>query len=109
MELEPGEFSVHHARLLHGSYGNSSTRPRIGLSINYMSTRTIQQTNQGIDSAMLIRGEDHYGHFKLEPRPRGEFDAPAIAAYKEALLTPSGIGGADDTIYEIRPNLSRIK
>ena len=109
VELEPGEFSVHHARLLHGSYGNRSARPRIGLSINYMSTRVQQQSNGGIDSAMLVRGEDHYGHFKLEPKPRAEFDAAGLAAYKDALVTPSGIGGADDTIYETRPDLDRIR
>jgi non-heme Fe2+,alpha-ketoglutarate-dependent halogenase len=107
--LQPGQFSVHHARLLHGSYGNLSQRPRIGLSINYMSTRVQQQTNGGVDSAMLVRGVDSYGNFVQEPRPQGDFDAAGIDAYKAALLTPSGIGGADDSIYDMRPNLDHIK
>ena len=109
VDLQPGQFSVHHSRLLHGSYGNLSQRPRIGLSINYISTAVKQQGNSGCDSAMLVRGKDHFGNFKLEPRPEADFDPAGIAAYKEALLTPSGIGGADDSIYNKRPDLDRIR
>lgn len=106
--LQPGEFSVHHSRLLHGSYGNHSRRPRIGLSINYISTAVKQRAQGGLDSAMLVRGKDHFGNFALEPRPKADFDTASIAAYKAALLTPSGIGGADDSIYNKRPYLERI-
>lgn len=107
--LDAGEFSVHHPLLLHGSYGNHSARPRIGLSVNYIGSSVRQTTNGGVDSAMLVRGEDRHGHFNLEPKPRAEFDADGIVAYKKALLTPSGIGGADDSIYEMRPDLARIR
>lgn len=49
------------------------------------------------------------GNFVQEPRPQGDFDAAGIDAYKAALLTPSGIGGADDSMYNLRPNLDHIK
>ncbi len=109
VDLQPGQFSVHHARLLHGSYGNLSQRPRIGLSINYVSTAVKQRSNGGRDSAMLVRGKDQFNNFNLEPRPEADFAPTGIAAYKAALLTPSGIGGADDSIYNKQPNLSRIR
>ena len=108
VDLQPGQFSTHHARLLHGSYGNLSQRPRIGLSINYISTKVKQQTNGGSDSAMLVRGTDRFGNFALEPRPEADFDPASIAAYKAALFTPSGIGGTDESIYNKRPNLDLI-
>ena len=31
--------------------------------------------------AMLVRGRDTYGHFKLEPAPAADFDEAARAAY----------------------------
>jgi chlorinating enzyme len=108
VDLEPGQFSVHHARLLHGSYGNLSRRPRIGLSINYISTAVAQRANGGRDSAMLVRGNDSFGNFSLESRPEADFDQASLSVYKTALLTPSGIGGADDNIYNKQPDLGRI-
>jgi len=36
-------------------------------------------------TAMLVRGEDTYGHFDLEPRPAGDFDAAARAAHADAV------------------------
>ena len=40
---------------------------RIGLAIRYIPTYVRQVKVD--DSAMLVRGEDRYGHFELEPRP----------------------------------------
>ncbi len=108
VQLEPGQFSVHHSSLLHGSYGNVSDRPRIGLSINFMSSEVRQTTNGGYDSASLVRGVDEFGHFQLEPAPQSDFDSASIEAYKNALLTPSGIGGADDDIYDSATDPSHI-
>jgi hypothetical protein len=34
--------------------------------------------------AMLVRGVDRYGHFKLEPAPAADFDAAARAAYERS-------------------------
>ncbi len=95
IELEPGEISIHHSRLLHGSVGNSSSRPRIGLSINYFAAE-VRQTIPGVrDSAILVRGKDR-GFFELEPRPKTDFDADSIAAYKKYIQSQSGLGVYDD-------------
>ena len=36
------------------------------------------------DSASLVRGEDLYGHFELEPRPERDFDPQAVALHQKS-------------------------
>ncbi len=72
--LGPGEFSLHHVRLVHGSEPNLSGRRRIGFAIRYVPPY-VRQVAGPRDSAMLVRGEDRYGHFEPEPRPRTDFGA----------------------------------
>lgn len=40
LELEAGEVSFHHSMTLHGSYGNTSDRPRRGVVLNFMHPET---------------------------------------------------------------------
>ena len=87
--LDAGEFSIHHARVLHGSRPNTSDRPRVGLSVNYIAA-TVRQVS-GSDSATLVRGRDH-GNFRLEPRPETDCSPASTAAWLDALEFPSGIG-----------------
>ncbi len=92
IELEPGQFSMHHSMTIHGSGPNLSSRARIGASINYISTDVVQLKNNGLDSAMLVRGVDDYGHFENEIPPQTEFASEGIAEYKKAIGMPSGLG-----------------
>ena len=87
--LDPGEFSIHHARILHGSRPNASDRPRIGLSVAYVAAN-VRQTS-GPDSATLVRGRDH-GNFRLESAPDADVSPVAVSAWLDALEYPSGIG-----------------
>jgi chlorinating enzyme len=82
--LRPGEMSLHHVRLFHGSEPNRSTEPRIGFAVRYIPTY-IRQTAGQRDSATLVRGKDAFGHFDLEPRPETDFD-PACVAFHRAML-----------------------
>jgi non-haem Fe2+, alpha-ketoglutarate-dependent halogenase len=82
--LQPGEMSLHHVRLFHGSEPNRSALPRIGFAVRYIPTY-IRQTAGARDSATLVRGEDTFGHFDLEPRPAVDFD-PACVAFHRAML-----------------------
>ena len=75
--LRPGEMSLHHVRLVHGSAPNPSPDRRIGFAIRYIPTHIRQL--EGEDSATLVRGRDRYGHFESEPRPDGEM-TPAMMA-----------------------------
>jgi non-heme Fe2+,alpha-ketoglutarate-dependent halogenase len=80
--LEPGEISLHHIKLVHGSAPNLSADRRIGFAIRYVPTH-VRQTKQR-DSAMLVRGTDRHDNFDLEPRPRADLDEDAIAAHADA-------------------------
>ena len=81
IELEPGEISLHHVRLVHGSPANPSNDRRIGFAIRYIPTSVAQIA--GRDSASLVRGTDRFHHFDLEPRPSTEMDPAFVKLHKE--------------------------
>lgn len=81
--LEPGEASLHHIKLVHGSEANRSQDRRIGFAIRYIPTY-VRQTKVR-DSAMLVRGVDRHHHFDPEPRPQTDLDKGALAAHADAV------------------------
>jgi ectoine hydroxylase-related dioxygenase (phytanoyl-CoA dioxygenase family) len=81
--LKPGEISLHHIKLVHGSEPNRSEDRRIGFAIRYIPTY-VRQTKVR-DSATLVRGVDKHHHFDLEPRPQHDLDDAALAAHKDAI------------------------
>jgi hypothetical protein len=78
--LRPGEMSLHHVRLVHGSPPNPSGDRRIGFAIRYIPTSIYQI--EGTDSATLVRGTDRFGHFELEPRPEQDMQADMLALHR---------------------------
>ncbi len=78
LELQPGEISLHHVRLIHGSEPNPSAKRRIGYAIRYLPTH-VRQTAATQDSATLVRGEDRYGNFAPEQRPDADMSPAALA------------------------------
>ena len=78
--LQPGEMSLHHVRLVHGSPPNPSNDRRIGLAIRYIPTQVRQIA--GSDSATLVRGIDEYHHFEHEPRPSADLQPEFVALHK---------------------------
>ena len=82
--LQPGEMSLHHVKLVHGSMPNRSTDRRIGFAIRYVPPY-VRQTAGPKDSAMLVRGEDRFGNFELEQAPEQDLDPAAIARYQEVV------------------------
>ena len=78
--LEPGEISLHHVRLVHGSPPNPSHDRRIGFAIRYIPTTVAQIA--GEDSATLVRGIDTHRHFELEPRPTRDMDPEFVALHQ---------------------------
>lgn len=79
--LKPGEMSLHHVRLVHGSPPNLSDDRRIGFAIRYLPTTVAQIA--GEDSATLVRGVDAHHHFTPEPRPLTDMDAQFVALHKK--------------------------
>jgi len=78
--LSPGEMSLHHVRLVHGSPPNPSNDRRIGLAIRYIPTYVRQVA--GEDSATLVRGVDGHHHFEHEPRPSRDLEPEFVALHK---------------------------
>jgi non-heme Fe2+,alpha-ketoglutarate-dependent halogenase len=77
--LAPGEMSLHHVRIAHGSNPNRSDRPRIGFVIRYIGGH-VRPVGGRRDHAVLVRGADR-GHFAPEVPPRGEFHTDDIARH----------------------------
>jgi hypothetical protein len=82
--LAPGQFSLHHELMVHGSNDNRSNERRIGLAVRYIHP-SARQVVDAKDTATLVRGVDMYGHFDPEPRPRADM-APEAVEYLERVL-----------------------
>lgn len=80
--LAPGEASFHHGWTLHASMPNRSEDRRIGLNVQYLAPH-VRQTKHDRDSALLVRGEDRYGHFREDIPATTDFDPAAVARWHE--------------------------
>ncbi|WP_431855202.1 phytanoyl-CoA dioxygenase family protein [Azospirillum sp.] len=76
LELEPGEFSIHHERTVHGSLPNPSPDRRIGLAFFYMPAHV--RSTLGRRAALPIAGTDAYGHWDRDPEPRFDLDPESL-------------------------------
>lgn len=82
--LRPGEFSLHHTHLLHNSMPNRSDDRRIGLGISYIPAHCRCSSPHRL-SAMLVRGQDRFGHFDEEERPDDDATPRALASHAAAM------------------------
>jgi hypothetical protein len=84
-------MSLHHGRVWHGSSPNVSTDRRIGFNAQYLAP-WVRQVVGDWDSALLVRGQDRFGHFETERPPTGVFlpqevsRQQSIAARRSAYL-----------------------
>jgi ectoine hydroxylase-related dioxygenase (phytanoyl-CoA dioxygenase family) len=78
--VQPGEMSLHHVKLIHGSGPNRADDRRIGFAIRYVPTY-VRQTAGAEDSAMLVRGVDVHRHFLEETPPAADLDEAALAEH----------------------------
>lgn len=92
-ELKLGQASFHHGRLLHASSPNHTDDRRIGLTINYIAPH-MQQVVAKKDFAMLVRGEDRYGHFEQVPPPIGNMTQESIAWHNRVVMSQN------DALYD---------
>jgi non-heme Fe2+,alpha-ketoglutarate-dependent halogenase len=90
--LAPGEMSLHHVMIMHGSGPNRSALPRTGIAIRYAAPAT-RQTGRDRDFAMLVRGNDRFGHFELVPPPVSDFDPAGVARFETFRA------GRDEVLY----------
>jgi non-heme Fe2+,alpha-ketoglutarate-dependent halogenase len=69
--LKPGEMSLHHIGIVHGSNANTSEKPRIGLAVRFITPEVIQD-GAARQIALLVRGRDDFGHFDLVDPPKDD-------------------------------------
>lgn len=79
--LSPGEASIHHAWMVHGSAANRGSDRRIGVTFVYHPPH-LRQTGAVRTSAMVVRGEDCYRHFDHERPPVAADDPETIARHE---------------------------
>ena len=78
-----GSMSLHHTHTPHCSGPNRSGDRRIGVGISYIPAH-VRPLTQPVSSALLVRGEDRYGHFRPEERLQASESPAAWAAHEEA-------------------------
>ena len=98
--LEPGQMSLHHIGIVHGSKANTSSKPRIGIAVRFITPEVVQEGTER-QFAMLVRGTDSCRHFDLvEPPIPGQI-SPEGTIRSEALrrmmtnLMPKDFKGRD--------------
>ena len=82
IELAPGQISLHHVRTVHASAPNTSDGRRIGIALQSFFPPTAKQTH-GDDFALLVRGEDRFGHFRPARRPLSDAE-PEGTRFRDA-------------------------
>lgn len=73
--LHPGEMSLHHSTIVHGSNSNTSDEARIGFIVRFVTNR-ITNRNRRI---LRVRGDADCSHLSLAAPP-GEMDQEAAFA-----------------------------
>ena len=77
IELAPGEFSIHHASVIHGSNANTSDYRRCGFTMRYFSAHS-KFNFDCVDKDFqiyLVRGKDHAGNTYS---PTHRINSPAL-------------------------------
>jgi non-heme Fe2+,alpha-ketoglutarate-dependent halogenase len=96
--LAPGQASLHHADLVHGSNGNRSGGKRIGFAIRYVSPAVTQERPH--HAVVLARGEDAHGHYELlDEEPSGDFET-ALAAHQAFWLRIAESGDRPELVID---------
>ena len=81
MAVPAGSFSLHHELAVHRSAPNNASHRRVGIGLNYIPPHV--RVNGSVRcKAMLVRGEDKYGHFDLIDPPAAERDTAAVAMHQ---------------------------
>ncbi|MBT5413410.1 MAG: phytanoyl-CoA dioxygenase family protein [Rhodospirillaceae bacterium] len=88
MELRPGEVGFFDFRAVHGSGPNLTDDTRLMLLVEMMPAAASQ--GEGRETAMLVRGEDRYGHFLADPHGLGEATLEALAAWERTVAIRAG-------------------
>ena len=76
--LAPGQISLHHPRVIHGSDPNRSDYRRVGFTIQTYLPPHVRST-KSVGHAMLVRGKDRGRHHQLLAQPTFEMEPEGVA------------------------------
>ncbi|MEQ8404497.1 MAG: phytanoyl-CoA dioxygenase family protein [Oceanicaulis sp.] len=101
LALKPGEMSIHHQQLIHGSRRNRSTERRFGFAIRYIAghLRSAGGAGYARSYATLVRGKDH-GGFILETAPERDLDRDALRRHGRILRATYNVVNARISAHE---------
>lgn len=86
--LAPGQMSLHDGWTCHDSGPNRAADRRIGFNMNVVTPAARQIRFEG-DSALLLRGQDRFGHWRAERPAAADFD-PADLAFQAEIAALRG-------------------
>ena len=81
--LKPGQLSLHHPRIIHGSGPNRSAERRIGFALQSYIAPSVRQV-LGEMYVQQARGTDRYKHHIEAPRVTAAMSAEAVALRADA-------------------------
>jgi ectoine hydroxylase-related dioxygenase (phytanoyl-CoA dioxygenase family) len=88
--LRPGEMSLHHVMVVHGSAPNrAASGRRIGFAIRYIAGDVTQRGGTR-GYATPVRGRDH-GTYIAETRPAADLDPAALRRHRDILRHTAGL------------------
>lgn len=90
VNLNPGEFSIHHVNTVHGSHINRSSKYRIGFAIRYISVDT-KHSELKKDYALHVTGSRN-DYFINEKRPTEDFNLKDISNYNLSMSSGGAFG-----------------
>jgi non-heme Fe2+,alpha-ketoglutarate-dependent halogenase len=77
LTLSPGEMSLHHIGIAHGSKANGANYARIGIAVRYVAPEVVQQSSER-QIVQLVRGKDEHGNFEIVAPPSDAATAAEI-------------------------------
>ncbi len=84
LELQPGQFSIHHEKTIHGSGLNTTPHRRIGFSFVYVPPH-VRPVGERRRASLLVRGTDNFGYWDDESVPQAEMEPTAVASLERML------------------------
>lgn len=84
--LQPGQMSLHHPLVVHGSGPNTASHRRLGFVVRYVSADVRQEGG----SATLVRGRN-LSDMPLEQAPKSDLDPEALARHANVIRRTAGV------------------
>ena len=79
-ELHPGEMSLHHGLMFHGSGPNITDEPRVAIVVRFISP-DVSQTISKTDHVMTVRGKNRTKNLVDIARPTSDFSPESLDLY----------------------------